>query len=290
MASARPDTRPVASFSSRQPGTRRKVRMSPTSFVLLLSQSRRPRKCRAAGSRFPSASFTERTPPRRPNPHQPARRSPSFHHTDTPFHARGGHDRWPDGMRLPPSTRARSDGGRADRAKGRGAAAEPRALVARLQRACARARGRRRPAAARARQVLLDLRVEPRRVLHGARRRPHGPGGAGLAVRSADGRTPQGARRDPRAGPRAQRRAVAALEPRARARARGGGNRGRRRSTTAPRRSSRSSTERFDREIYPVLTPLAVGPGSRSRTSRASRSASPCSSATRRPARSASRA
>ena len=35
-------------------------------------------------------------------------------------------------------------------------------------------------AAARARQVLLDLLVQPRRVLHGARRRPDGPGGGRL--------------------------------------------------------------------------------------------------------------
>ena len=45
----------------------------------------------------------------------------------------------------------------------------------------------------------------------------------------------------------------------------------------------------FDSEIFPVLTPLAVGPASRSRTSPGSRSASACSSASRKPARSASR-
>ena len=44
----------------------------------------------------------------------------------------------------------------------------------------------------------------------------------------------------------------------------------------------------FEREIFPVLTPLAVGPGSRSRTSPGSRCRSGCSRPTRRRARSAS--
>ena len=59
------------------------------------------------------------------------------------------------------------------------AAPQPRALVARLQRPRARARRGPDGAAARAGQVLLDLLVEPRRVLHGARRRPAGPGALG---------------------------------------------------------------------------------------------------------------
>ena len=42
--------------------------------------------------------------------------------------------------------------------------------------------------AARTGQVLLHLLVEPGRVLHGARCRPPRAGGAGIAVRSADGR------------------------------------------------------------------------------------------------------
>ena len=45
----------------------------------------------------------------------------------------------------------------------------------------------------------------------------------------------------------------------------------------------------FDREIYPVLTPLAVGPGSRFRTSPLCRCRSECSSGIPRPARNASR-
>ena len=48
----------------------------------------------------------------------------------------------------------------------------PRAVLAGVQRAGARARRGPRPAAARARQVPGDLRQQPRRVLHGARRRP----------------------------------------------------------------------------------------------------------------------
>ena len=56
-----------------------------------------------------------------------------------------------------------------------------------------------------------------------------------------------------------------------------------------PRRAAELEA-RFEREIFPVLTPLGVGPGSRSRTSPGSRSASASSHATPRPARSASRA
>ena len=51
----------------------------------------------------------------------------------------------------------------------------PRAELARLQPAGARARRGPRPPAARARQLPGDLREQPRRVLHGARRRPQAP-------------------------------------------------------------------------------------------------------------------
>ena len=71
---------------------------------------------------------------------------------------------------------------------------QPRALVARLQRPRAAARRGRARAAARAREVLRDLHDQPRRVLHGARRRPARPDRRG--------------RREPRArtaGPRRRR-------------------------------------------------------------------------------------
>ena len=53
---------------------------------------------------------------------------------------------------------------------------QPRAVVARLQRPRAAARRGPEPAAAGAREVLRDLQLEPRRVLHGARRRRARPG------------------------------------------------------------------------------------------------------------------
>ena len=96
----------------------------------------------------------------------------------------------------------------------------------------ASARARRRPgrAAARARQVPLDLLLEPRRVLHGARRRPARPGHR-PRQRRLPGRphAAAGARRRPRGGPRADGRAVEALAGRARPGTRGGGDRHRHR-------------------------------------------------------------
>ena len=87
------------------------------------------------------------------------------------------------------------------------AAAQPRALVARAQRAGARARRRR--VASRCSSGSRSAAIfssEPRRVLHGARRRAARAGGAGVAVRSADGLTPQQALAEhPRAGARARR-------------------------------------------------------------------------------------
>ena len=55
--------------------------------------------------------------------------------------------------------------------------------------------------------------------------------------------------------------AIAALEPRAAPRARRGGDRHRAGSPSATRTSCAELARRFDREVYPVLTPLAVGPG-----------------------------
>ena len=104
-----------------------------------------------------------------------------------------------------------------NRLEGSRAAAEPRALVARLQRARARARRRRLGARARAREVLLDLLLESGRVLHGARRRPHGAGRR--RHRGPLGRRPAAVRdadRDPRARPRADVSPVSDLDPRPR--------------------------------------------------------------------------
>ena len=99
-------------------------------------------------------------------------------------------------------------------------------------------------------EVLLDLRREPGRVLHGPRRRAHRPGGRrGSAIRSPDGRTPQrDAGRDPRARGRARRRAVAPLvEARAAACARRGGHRRSARSTTATPAELEELARRFER-------------------------------------------
>ncbi len=85
---------------------------------------------------------------------------------------------------------------------------------------------------------------------------------SGRSVRRSDGRTPQQALgRDPRGRARADGRAVAALA----------GRRSSRRSpprgswsapSTTRRRTSAAELERvFARQIFPVLTPLAVGPG-----------------------------
>ena len=139
---------------------------------------------------------------------------------------------------------------------------EPRAVPARPD--PARARPRRGPdrAAARARQVLRDRLVDPRRVLHGAGRR---------ASRTRSSRARRCARRT--AGRRSRRssrsaRACSTLtaaqtrlwrdELARRSPPKGSSSA---RSTTRPTRSSPSSSASFLRQIFPVLTPLAVGPG-----------------------------
>ena len=139
---------------------------------------------------------------------------------------------------------------------------EPGALLARLQPPRARPRLRRRAAAAGARPLLLHRLVQPGRVLHGPGGRPGAQVAAGVATRSA-GRPHARGRRWPIS------------------------------ASGSARWSSRQSTlwtdelapalaaegiavvdvdectadelaeldRRFEGEIYPVLTPLAVGPG-----------------------------
>ena len=107
-------------------------------------------------------------------------------------------------------------------------ASQPRAVVGRVQCARPRPRLRRGAAAARARQVLLHLLVEPGRVLHGARRRP--PRSGGGRIRQALRRRPlphRGARGDQGARHGADGAAVEALEARAAAGARRRGHRDR---------------------------------------------------------------
>ena len=146
--------------------------------------------------------------------------------------------------------------------RGAGAVPQPRAVLAGLQRARPRAGCRPESPAPRAPDVLLEVLPAPRRVLRGARQRPHGPGRVG----------PHGSlcRTDARRSRRWPRSASGCSRCRPSSRASGSGScarRSRRKgsssagSRTAPRRSSRSSRALFDREIYPVLTPLAVGPG-----------------------------
>ena len=115
--------------------------------------------------------------------------------------------------------------------------------------------------AARAGEVLLDLLVEPRRVLHGARRRPDGAARGGPELRSADGRTPQEAlaeirklvteltarqaklwRRELRPALAEQGIVVGRVEDLA-------------------SKEVDELADRFERQVFPVLTPLAVGPG-----------------------------
>ena len=118
------------------------------------------------------------------------------------------------------------------------------------------------PAAARARPVLRDLLDDARRVLHGAHRGPHEPGGR----RASPCARPTAARRTRRS----PRRAAACSTC---TRSRRGSGRGSSAPRSPPRASSsRASTistgaetaeleRRYEDEIYPVLTPLAVGPG-----------------------------
>ena len=62
------------------------------------------------------------------------------------------------------------------RSAGAGPVLQPRAVLAAVQPARAGGGAKQEPSAARAAAVSLDLRLEPRRILHGARRRPVRPG------------------------------------------------------------------------------------------------------------------
>ena len=140
---------------------------------------------------------------------------------------------------------------------------QPRAVVAGLQRPRARARRADRHAAAGAREVRRDLHLEPRRVLHDPRRRPARPGRRRASSDpGADGRTPsQVDRRAPRADPRARPSAVCrCVETELRPALAEHGVRIVRWHEVV-RRRAQALDERFRRQIFPVLTPLAVGLG-----------------------------
>ena len=152
---------------------------------------------------------------------------------------------------------------RATRRSPRGdAAAQPRALVGRVQRPRARARARRAHAAARAHALPRDLLVEPRRVLHGARRRAARAGArAGTGGRPAPGELSLdevlaeiAERTDGLV--HEQSRLLDELLPSSRAAACSSS-----RSRTATTASARELAAAFLGVIFPVLTPLAVGPG-----------------------------
>ena len=137
----------------------------------------------------------------------------------------------------------------------------PRDLLAAVQRAGAPAGRRRERAAARAGPLPRDLRLQPRRVLHGARRRPQAPhrhrhrGALGLRARAA-----RGARADlagrPRAAVDAGRGSTAsrcARRWRTRASPSCAG-------TSCPTTSATGSAACSPTRLFPVLTPLAVDP------------------------------
>ena len=136
-----------------------------------------------------------------------------------------------------------------------------------------------------------DLLVEPRRVLHGARRRParararrHGPAaGAGRALARRGARRDRRAHRpaDPRAEPRARRAAARARPPRHAARLAGGLRR---------RRARRARRGLPGRDLPRADARWPSGRDAPSPTSRTSRSRSACSCATRSRATGASRA
>ena len=143
----------------------------------------------------------------------------------------------------------------------RGSLPQPRTELARLQRPGARARRGPVAAAAGARQVPGDLRLESRRVLHGAGRRPQAP------------------RRDGTVGP-LRRRPVAARTTAPHRRAhpadRAAATRTSSSTRCGPRWPTRASSSSpgpistttnaggcptyFHEQVFPVLTPLAVDP------------------------------
>ncbi len=117
-------------------------------------------------------------------------------------------------------------------------------------------------AAAGAGEVRGDLHVEPRRVLHDPRRRPARPG-RGRDHREAP-RRPQSVETidalRARIQPQMERQARL-VDERLRPGLAEHGIRDHRPATRCPRTSAPALGERFKRQIYPVLTPLAVGLG-----------------------------
>ena len=139
---------------------------------------------------------------------------------------------------------------------------QPRALVARFQRTRSGPGRRSGSAAARARPLLLDLLVEPGRVLHG-------PGGRPAAAGGGRHRRPLGRR--PHAAGGAVRHPERVIELSLRQSQLWMDDL---RKALAPPRDLRSCpspswtrtscaelSATFDREVFPVLTPLGVGPG-----------------------------
>ena len=159
-------------------------------------------------------------------------------------------------VRRRPAVRPRRQG------PARGPLPRPRAVLAALQRAGARARRGRRAAAAGAGAVPGDLRLQPRRVLHGPGRRPEAPD----------------RRRRRRAAPRPAccRARCSSRSWSTTARADGRGTRRCSATRSCPRWPSRASSccagptstdeeqkdckRLFKERVFPVLTPLAVDP------------------------------
>ena len=139
---------------------------------------------------------------------------------------------------------------------------QPRAVLARLQRPGAGARRGPQPAAAGAGQVPRDLRVQPRRVLHGAGRRAEAP-------RRHRARRPQRRRPLPPRAAGPHRRRAARPSPR---RTRGCSS-----STSGP-----SSTSRASGSCAGATSPTTSAAGSRSTSSPRSSRCSPRSPSTRR--------
>ena len=115
------------------------------------------------------------------------------------------------------------------------------------------------PSAARAGAVPVDLGQQPRRILHGPRRRPEGQVRAGVTTRSPDGLTPPSSLR-------ASREAVSALASDQQARWRE-----LRRELAddgivlvdGPEVTRKEKTwleDHFLRQVFPLLTPLAIDP------------------------------
>ena len=139
---------------------------------------------------------------------------------------------------------------------------QPRAVVARLQRARARAGRGREHAPARAGEVPRDPHVKPGRVRDGARGGSARPGRR--RRRGAQGRRADRLGDDRQDRRRSSRRATSGT--RVRGRTRSGLRSPSTASESSPARTAttallREVDEIFQEQIFPVLTPLAVGPG-----------------------------